>query len=66
MTESMNKLDLGGVSPTFNTLFLGATKAGAMNGTEVVATAAELNAVADDSARYVAAGSTKTLTSANN
>lgn len=43
MTESMNKLDLGGVSPTFNTFYLGATKAGAMNGTEVLSTGAELN-----------------------
>lgn len=53
MVESMNKLDMGGVSPTFNTIFLGATKAGAMNGTEVTATAAELNARAAKASRIV-------------
>lgn len=53
MPESMNKLDLGGVSPTFNTIFLGATRAGAMNGTELTATAAELNRMADTDSRIV-------------
>lgn len=53
MTESMNKLDMGGISPTFNTIFLGATKAGAMDGTEVTATAAEINARAAKASRVV-------------
>ncbi len=62
MTESMNKLDLGGVSPTFNTIFLGATEAGAMNGTEVTATAAEINAKCDGTYRLVEIGDVTSYT----
>jgi hypothetical protein len=60
-SDTQAEMDWGGTSPTFNTIKLGATRSGT-TGTEVTATAAELNAVADDSARYVAAGSALTLT----
>lgn len=53
MVDSSSRLDLGGVSPTFNTIFLGATRPGAMNGTEVTATAAEINRMADADSRVV-------------
>lgn len=53
MATTKNQLDLGGVSPTFNTLYLGATRPGAMNGTELTATAAELNARAAGASRVV-------------
>lgn len=63
MAESHAEMDWGGVSPTFNTLKLGATRPGTA-GTEVTATATELNRTADVSGRLVAAGGTLTMTEA--
>lgn len=62
MASSQKQLDMGGISPTFNTLYLGATRAGAMNGTEVVATAAEINARCDGDARLIEISDATTYT----
>jgi len=57
--------DLSGNDLIVNSLSTGSATPGGV-GTQITATAAQLNAVANDGSRFVAAGSTKTLSSANN
>ena len=63
MSDSSTEMDWGGISPTFNTIKLGSTAPG-VPGTEVTATAAELNMAADSSANYEIVTTTNVLTAA--